>query len=405
MNVAIMGFGVVGSGVAEVIANNADHIAKHSLVDLRLSHILDIRDFPDSAFAAYLTKDVNDILSDDDTQIVVETMGGVEPAFTFVSACLKKGKHVVSSNKELVAKKGDVLLNLARENNVNFLFEAAVGGGIPIIRPLSLCLAANRVQEIAGILNGTTNFILSKMITDNMDFAAALRLAQEKGYAEKDPTADVEGIDACRKICILASLASGSHVFPDGIFTEGISALTANDVRDAAKFGCVIKLIARAKRLDDGRWCLTVSPALVPQSHMLAGVSGVFNACLVRGDMVGDVLMYGQGAGKLATASAVVADVIDCAQHNDSRKIFGWGGADPAMLADPMTVETKLFVRAKTANKAADAAKVSAALPGCTFADSEESELVFITPLQKEGALRDKIASFGFSETSVIRVF
>ena len=175
MNVAIMGFGVVGSGVAEVIASNADHIANQSLVDLRLSHILDIRDFPDSAFAAYLTKDVNDILSDDDTQIVVETMGGVEPAFTFVSACLKKGKHVVSSNKELVAKKGDVLLNLARENNVNFLFEAAVGGGIPIIRPLSLCLAANRVQEIAGILNGTTNFILSKMITDNMDFAAALR--------------------------------------------------------------------------------------------------------------------------------------------------------------------------------------------------------------------------------------
>ena len=405
MNVAIMGFGVVGSGVAEVIASNADHIAKHSRVELRLSHILDIRDFPGSAFAQYMTKDVNDILSDDDTRIVVETMGGVEPAFTFVSACLKKGKHVVSSNKELVAKKGDVLLNLARENNVNFLFEAAVGGGIPIIRPLSLCLAANRVQQIAGILNGTTNFILSKMITDNMDFAAALRLAQEKGYAEKDPTADVEGIDACRKICILASLVSGKHVFPDGIYTEGISALTAEDVRDAAKFGCVIKLIARATRLDDARWCLTVSPALVPQDHMLAGVSGVFNACLVRGDMVGDVLMYGQGAGKLATASAVVADVIDCAQHADASKVFGWGEADPAMLADPMTVETKLFVRAETADKAADTAKLNAAWPDCTFADSEDGELVFITPMQPEGALRDTLASFGFADMSVIRVF
>ena len=405
MNVAIMGFGVVGSGVAEVIAENADHIAKHSQVDLRLSHILDIREFPDSAFARYMTKDVNDILCDDDTHIVVETMGGVEPAFTFVSACLKRGKHVVSSNQELVAKKGDVLLQLARDNHVNFLFEAAVGGGIPIIRPLSLCLGANRVQQIAGILNGTTNFILSKMITDNMDFAAALRLAQEKGYAEKDPTADVEGIDACRKICILASLASGRHVFPDGIYTEGISALTADDVRCAALFGCVIKLIARAKKLDDGRWCLTVSPALVPQSHMLAGVSGVFNACLVRGDMVGDVLMYGQGAGKLATASAVVADVIDCAQHADAPKVFGWGSADPAMLADPMTVETKLFVRAKTADKAGDTAKISAALPGCTFADGREDELVFITPAKPEGALRSKIASFGFSDVSVIRVF
>ena len=405
MNVAIMGFGVVGSGVAEVIANNADHIKEHSRVDLRLSHILDIRDFPDSPFAAYMTKDVNDILADADTRIVVETMGGVEPAFSFVSACLKKGKHVVSSNKELVAKKGDVLLQLARENNVNFLFEAAVGGGIPIIRPLSICLAANRVQQIAGILNGTTNFILSKMITDNMDFAAALRLAQEKGYAEKDPTADVEGIDACRKICILASLASGKHVFPDGILTEGISALTADDVKYAAAYGCVIKLIARAKRLDDGRWCLTVSPALVPQSHMLAEVTGVFNACLVHGDMVGDVLMYGQGAGKLATASAVVADVIDCALHDDKPKTFGWGEADPNMLADPMTVDAQLFVRAKTADKAADLAKVRAALPGCTLIDSAPDDLVFVTPQQTEGTLRDAIAALRLAAPSVIRVF
>ena len=405
MNVAIMGFGVVGSGVAEVIAHNADHIGKNSLVELRLSHILDIRDFPGSPFASYLTKDVNEILSDDETRIVVETMGGVEPAFTFVSACLKKGKHVVTSNKELVAKRGFELLELARANNVNFLFEAAVGGGIPIIRPLSLCLAANRVQEIAGILNGTSNFILSKMITDGMAFDDALKLAQEKGYAEKDPTADVEGIDACRKICILASLASGSHVYPDGIFTEGISRLTKEDVAYAEKLSCVIKLIARAKRLEDGRWVVSVSPALVPKSHLLSDVSGVFNACAVRGDMVGEVLMYGQGAGKLATASAVAADVIDCAQHDRQRKIFGWGPAKEGLLADPMEVPARLFVRLKTADKAGDTKKLAAALPGCDPVESAEDDLVFVTPEAKEGALRAAIAALGFCSASVIRMF
>lgn len=405
MNVAIMGFGVVGSGAAEVIARNADHIAKQCRVDLRLSHILDIRDFPGSAFSRYLTKDVNDILNDDDTRIVVETMGGVEPAFTFVSACLKKGKHVVTSNKELVAKKGIDLLELARANNVNFLFEAAVGGGIPLIRPLSLCLAANRVQEIAGILNGTSNFILSKMITDGMAFDAALRLAQEKGYAEKDPTADVEGIDACRKICILASLASGSHVYPDGIFTEGITRLTGDDVTYADRLGCVIKLIARAKLLESGRWCVTVAPALVPKTHLLSDVSGVFNACVVRGDMVGEVLFYGQGAGKLATASAVVADVIDCAQHDGAPKTFGWGPAQDGLLADPMEAPARLFVRAKTAGKATDTAKLEAVLPGCTFAESAADDLVFVTPEAKEGALRAAIGSLGLGDASVIRMF
>ena len=405
MNVAIMGFGVVGSGVAEVIANNADHISAHSLVDLRLSHILDIRDFPGNTFSRYLTKDVNDILNDEDTRVVVETMGGVEPAFTFVSACLKKGKHVVTSNKELVAKKGFDLLELARANNVNFLFEAAVGGGIPLIRPLSLCLAANRVQEIAGILNGTSNFILSKMITDGMAFDAALRLAQEKGYAEKDPTADVEGIDACRKICILASLASGSHVYPDGIFTEGITRLTGDDVLYADRLGCVIKLIARAKLLVNGRWCVTVAPALVPKTHLLSDVSGVFNACVVRGDMVGEVLFYGQGAGKLATASAVVADVIDCAQHNKARKTFGWGPAQDGLLADPMEAPARLFVRAKTSDKAADTVKLQAALPGCTLVESAADDLVFVTPEAKEGALRFAIDSLNLSDPSVIRMF
>ncbi len=405
MNVAIMGFGVVGSGVAEVIAQNADHISEQGFADLRLSHILDIRDFPESAFSRYLTKDVNEILSDDETRIVVETMGGVEPAFTFVSACLKKGKHVVTSNKELVAKKGFELLELARANNVNFLFEAAVGGGIPIIRPLGLCLAANRVQEIAGILNGTSNFILSKMITDGMAFDEALRLAQEKGFAEKDPTADVEGIDACRKICILASLASGSHVYPDGIFTEGITRLTLQDVAYADRLGCVIKLIARAKRLENGQWVVSVSPALVPKSHLLSDVSGVFNACVVRGDMVGEVLFYGQGAGKHATASAVAADVIDCALHDKQRKTFGWGPAKEGLLADPMEAPARLFVRAATADKAADTARLAAAMPGCELTESAADELVFVTPEAKEGALRAAVAALGFGSASVIRMF
>ncbi len=405
MNVAIMGFGVVGSGVAEVIAKNADHISEQGFADLRLSHILDIRDFPGSTFSRYLTKDVNDILSDDETRIVVETMGGVEPAFTFVSACLEKGKHVVTSNKELVAKKGFALLELARANNVNFLFEAAVGGGIPIIRPLSLCLAANRVQEIAGILNGTSNFILSKMITDGMAFGDALALAQKKGYAEKDPTADVEGLDACRKICILASLASGSHVYPDGVFTEGITRLTKEDVAYAETLGCVIKLIARAKRLENGRWVVSVAPTLVPKSHLLSDVSGVFNACVVRGDMVGEVMMYGQGAGKEATASAVVADVIDCALHDRQRKTFGWGPAKDGLLADPMDAPARLFVRAKTANKTADTARLAAAIPGSTLVQSAEDDLVFVTPEAKEGELRTAIVSLGFDDPSVIRLF
>ncbi len=392
MKVSILGHGVVGKGVWDMLQGNPNFEVVNVLVK------------KGEKTADFMTESFDDIWHDD-SELVVECMGGVVPAYEFASKCIEAGKSFITSNKALVAAHGIDLLNLAVKNNKGFLFSAACGGAIPILQNLHLARKSDSIIWAGGILNGTTNFILSKMITDNMDFAAALRLAQEKGYAEKDPTADVEGIDACRKICILASLASGKHVFPDGIYTEGISALTAEDVRDAAKFGCVIKLIARATRLDDGRWCLTVSPALVPQDHMLAGVSGVFNACLVRGDMVGDVLMYGQGAGKLATASAVVADVIDCAQHADASKVFGWGEADPAMLADPMTVETKLFVRAETADKAADTAKLNAAWPDCTFADSEDGELVFITPMQPEGALRDTLASFGFADMSVIRVF
>ncbi len=401
MNVAILGFGVVGSGVAEVIKKNSGIIKNNSNVDLNVKHILDIRDFEGSEFAHLMTKNFDDILNDDSVEIVVETMGGVNPAFEFVSKCLKKGKHVVTSNKELVAKKGFELLTYARENNVNFLFEASVGGGIPIIRPISRCLAGNRIYEIAGILNGTTNFILNKMIVDKMNFDSALKLAQQKGYAEKDPTADVEGFDACRKICILASLAFGSHVYPDGVYTEGISKITLSDVEYAGEFGYVIKLIARTKMLENGKISIMVSPALVKNDSMLAGVNGVFNACLVRGDATGDILMYGKGAGKLATASAVVGDVIDCAVNNEKRKFFGWAEAKDNFIVSHLDTETSLFVRVKAADGAEE--KIKELFPSADI-HKKSDELVFITDIRLEKELTALLDSTGLDVISTIRV-
>lgn len=400
MYVAILGFGVVGSGVAEVIKKNACSIKENSNVDLELKYILDIRDFEGSEFAPLMTKNFDDILEDDSVKIVVETMGGVNPAYDFVSKCLAKGKHVVTSNKELVAKRGYELLSIARKNNVNFMFEASVGGGIPIIRPISRCLAGNRISEIAGILNGTTNFILNKMIVDKMNFADALKLAQENGYAEKDPTADIEGHDACRKICILASLAFGSHVYPDGVYTEGITKVTLEDVECASELGFVIKLIARTKMLESGKINIMVSPALVCKDSMLAGVNGVFNACLVRGDATGDVLMYGKGAGKLATASAVVGDVIDCASNSEKRKFFGWGDEKPDFVEDYLKADTALFIRAKATENAAETAKAAF---GCEVTE-KNGEIVFITGVKAECELRKALEETKLETLSVIRV-
>ncbi|MBQ7116923.1 MAG: homoserine dehydrogenase [Clostridia bacterium] len=406
MNVAILGYGVVGSGVAEVISKNADIMKKNSNVSLSLSHILDIRDFENCPFQDIMTKDFYDVLNDSKVDIVVETMGGVSPAFEFVSACLKAGKHVVTSNKELVAVKGYELLEIARKKDVNFLFEAAVGGGIPIIRPISRCLAGNRISEVAGILNGTSNFILTKMIKENMDFGVALKLAQEKGYAEKDPTADVEGFDALRKICILASLCFGNHIYPDGVYTEGISKITLEDVDFAASCGCVIKLIAKAVKMDDGKISLTVSPCFVRNESMLAGVNGVFNACLVRGDAVGDVVLYGQGAGKLATASAVVGDVIDCACNTKERKFFGWDEPKEGLLADYLDEEVSLYVRATAESMENADAEIENHLGKVTFLKRENQafdEVAFVTPAMKERELRRIIAKLPLSVISTIR--
>ena len=328
INIAIMGYGTVGSGVAEIIVTHKESLAKRAKEEINIKYILDIREFPGDPLEEKFTKDFNDIINDDDIKVVVEVMGGLHPAYDFVKACLEKGKSVVTSNKELVAAKGAELLQIAQDKNVNFLFEASVGGGIPIIRPMSQCLAANEVVEVAGILNGTTNFILTKMIREQMSFEDALALAQKLGYAEKDPTADIEGLDAVRKICILASLAYGKHVYPDNIHTEGISKITLADVAYASAWGGVIKLIGSVKKLDDGRIDIFVAPMILDSGSQLAGVDDVFNGIMVRGDSTGDVVFYGKGAGKMPTASAVVADVIDCIKHLKARQYLFWADSE-----------------------------------------------------------------------------
>ena len=324
INVAIMGHGVVGSGVAEILIGHKDRIDKAVKDDVNVKYILDLRDFNDLSYSDKFIKDFQLILNDDEVKVVAEVMGGVNPAYDFVKSCLLAGKSVVTSNKELVAAKGAELIEIAKEKNVNFLFEASVGGGIPVLRPMVQCLCANEITEVSGILNGTTNYILNKMIVDNMDFSTALSLAQEKGYAEKDPTADIEGHDACRKICILAALSFGKHVYPEQVYTEGITDISLDDVEYADNFGYVIKLIGHTEKLGDGKITASVRPTLVGRSCMLSGVDGVFNAVMVTGDQTGEVLFYGKGAGKEATASAVVADMVDCMKHLSARKYLYW---------------------------------------------------------------------------------
>ncbi len=392
ISIAILGHGVVGSGVAEVLANNADGIAVKAGDAIEVKRILDLRAFPDLPYADKFTTNFDDILNDADIRVVVETMGGLHPAYDFVKASLLAGKSVVTSNKELVAAKGDELLAIAKENNLNFLFEASVGGGIPIIRPLDQCLAANNILEVAGILNGTTNFMLTKMIDDGMSFDSALALAQELGYAERNPAADVEGHDACRKICILASLAFGKHVYPEEVHAEGITALTEADVQYAAACGGVIKLIGRAVRGEDGRICCQVAPMILPKEHLLAGVSDVFNAVMVKGDSVGDVVFVGRGAGKLPTASAVVADVIDAVKHLNARKYIFWGGNEAGHVSDYRLAPARLLLR----YRGGDAAQMTTAfgeVEMVTIPNAPADEVAFITPCLPLCALEEKMAA------------
>ena len=409
MNVAVMGYGTVGSGVVEVLTKNHDSIVKRSTQsELEVKYILDLRDFPGDPNEDKMIKDFNIILNDDDVKVVVETMGGLHPAYEFVSSCLKAGKSVVTSNKELVAAKGCELLSFAAENNVNFLFEASVGGGIPIIRPISQCLAANEIDEIAGILNGTTNFILTMMIEKNMSFEDALKLAQDNGYAEKDPTADVEGHDACRKICILASLCFGKHVYPDAVYTEGITKITLDDVAYVNAYGGVIKLLGRAKRMENGKIFAVVTPAIVMQGSQLASVNDVFNAILVRGDATGDVVFYGKGAGKLPTASAVVADVIDCARNMGRKKPIGWGEAEENYVVDYKTAENPLYIRAAVEDYEKALSEIAEKVGNVkvlTFEGCKKTEIAFVTECGKESELCEKLDSVnGIKIESLIRV-
>ena len=315
IEIAILGYGIVGSGVAEVCRMNRETIRSRAGKSINIKKILDIREFTGDPFEDRITHDAGEIFNDPDIQVVVETIGGTGIAYELSQRALESGKHVVTSNKELVASYGPELMALAREKGVSYMFEASVGGGIPIVRPLHKCLSANVIERIAGILNGTTNFILTRMELDGIDFAGALSEAQALGYAEQNPVADVEGIDACRKIAILASITYGQFIDSSLIHTEGISAVTVEDMAYALRLGCKLKLIGRFQRQADGTAELIVAPMFVPREHPIAVADGVFNAIMVEGNALGEAMFYGRGAGRLPTASAVVADVIECAMH------------------------------------------------------------------------------------------
>ena len=407
VNIALLGHGVVGSGVVEVLTQNCESITKRAKERIEIKYILDKREFNDSKFAEKFTKNYSDILNDDDVKIVVEVMGGLSSAYEYVKEALLKGKSVVTSNKELVAEKGHDLLKIANEKNCNFLFEASVGGGIPIILPIHQCLAANEVIEIAGILNGTTNFILTKMIHDNVSFNEALKMAQELGYAERDPSADIDGDDACRKICILASLAYGKHVYPENVHVVGIRDIDIKDVKYAKECDCVIKLIGRVKKLNDGKLEIEVEPMLVSNNSQLAGVEDVFNGILVRGDSTGDVVFYGKGAGKLPTASAVVADIIECIKHFDTRKYLFWDDSDEQYIKDYNEYETSLYVRVSynstctcdCINEIKKQLEVSKFIDLC---HSEENEIAFITKKSKFKDINESLKNLENSGIAVL---
>ena len=405
VEIAVMGYGTVGSGVVEVLTKHIDSIASRAKEQINIKYILDLREFPDSPFAERFTKSFDTIINDPEVRIVVEVMGGLNPAFDYVKRCLENGKSVVTSNKELVAAKGAELLKIAQKNNLNFLFEASVGGGIPIIRPISQCLAANEVVEIAGILNGTTNFILTKMIREQTGFQETLSLAQKLGYAERNPAADVEGLDACRKICILGSLAYGKHIYPEQVHTEGISNISLADVEYASTWGGVVKLIGMVRRLENGRVLAIVCPMFLPRESQLANVDDVFNGIMVRGDSTGDIVFYGKGAGKLPTASAVVADVIDCVKHFRARKYLFWEDGSPDYVEDYLENETALYVRAKTPG-AADTHDRIASLFGhvqyLARKNADQDEFAFVTPKGREREIHRKLELLSANHVEIL---
>lgn len=388
MNLAILGYGTVGSGVVEVINTNKESIDKRAGHEINIKHVLDLRKFPGDPIEDILTDDFNKIINDEEVDIVVEVMGGLEPAYSFVKDSLKHGKSVVTSNKELVAKYGAELLQLAKENSVNFLFEASVGGGIPIIRPLNESLTADEIYEITGILNGTTNFILTKMEQEGREFEDVLKEAQDLGYAEKDPEADVEGHDACRKIAILSSLAFARQVNFEEIPTEGITSVSKEDIEYAGQMGYTIKLLGTCKKLGEEIFA-RVSPVMIPVKHPLAPVQDVFNAILIKGNVIGEVMFYGRGAGKLPTASAVVADIVEASRHKGINIISHWSKKTVAMM-DPASVPASYFVRVQ--KKEGVEAKVKEIFKDVKWIENEnlKDELAFITNEDTEGVQKER---------------
>ncbi len=395
MKIAIMGFGVVGSGVGEIVLKNQKGIAVKCGENVEIAHILDLRDFPESEFKCF-TKDFNDILSDPEVGIVVETMGGVNPAYKFTKELLLAGKHVITSNKELVAAHGAELLSIAEQKNINYLFEASVGGGIPIIRPLYSCLTAGIITDVIGILNGTTNYILTQMFQSGVSFENALCDAQKKGYAEKDPTADIEGLDTCRKIAILSSLAYGKAIDSSKVETEGITNITAADVAYAEKAGYSIKLIGYSSREGKNVYA-AVFPAFVSKQNPLSSINDVFNGIVVKGDDLGDVMFYGRGAGKLPTANAVVSDIIDAVKHKHTHIIIQWNEYDEERQSSGENHKFSYYVRLR--------GEIPADIRGCekfTLDSAEfEGEFAIVTP-EMTGAELDGLLSDTFGGCGVL---
>lgn len=391
VNVAVLGYGTIGSGVVEVLQTNTEVIAQRAGEEIAVKYILDLRDFPGDPNADKVVHDYDIIDKDEDVQVVVECMGGVEPAYTFVKRALLNGRSVATSNKELVAKHGAELIAIAHEKNINFLFEASVGGGIPIIRPLVQCLTADVIEEVSGILNGTTNYMLTRMKEEGISFEEALKEAQEKGYAELHPEADVEGYDACRKIAILSSLAFGQQVDFEDIYTEGITSITTEDIRYATAMNKSIKLLGNSWRVD-GKIYAMVCPMLLDNAHPLSGVNDVFNAIFVRGNMVDETMFYGKGAGKLPTASAVAADVVDCVKHTGKNIKILWN-PEKLTLSDLGDFERQYFVRMPAD---AEAKAITAAFGAVEMVSVEGiNEKAFITGVMKESAFNEAAENAG----------
>lgn len=397
IKVAVLGYGTVGSGIVEVIKTNQELVNQKAGQDLDVKYILDLRDFPGDPYENLVVHDVDVIMNDPEVGIVCEAMGGVEPAYTFTKTALMAGKSVCTSNKELVEKHGAELLKLAEANKCNYMFEASVGGGIPIIRPIRSSLTPEKVDGITGILNGTTNYILTKMEKEGSDFDEVLKDAQEKGYAERNPEADVEGYDACRKIAILSSLVYGKDVDYADIYTEGITKITTDDFAYAKAMGCTIKLLAMSKEVD-GKYFAMVAPCLLNDTNPLYSVNDVFNGILVHGNMLGNTMYYGAGAGKLPTASAVVADVIDCAKHTE-RTVLNFWSEEKLALSSIDEAKRKFFVRAKVDESAAKAVFGDITVVNANKAD----EIGFVTAVMTEKEYKEKAAKLG-AVISMIRV-